>query len=455
MREVTKQKRGLQADMLHGPILRSMLLFAVPILISSLFQQLYNMMDTVIVGHTLGEKALAAMGACAPVFELLVGFALGVGNGLALVAARYFGSGDERRLKKTVAASAVIGIGISAALSVLAEFFLYPLLEVLHTPAEILPEAYRYISTVTRFVIVMFAYNLCAGLLRAIGDSFMPLVFLVFSSVLNILLDLLLVRGLSMGVQGAAAATVLAQGVSAVLCVGYIFLRRRQLLPGWSQFRPEGGLYRELLSQGLSVGFMSSIVSIGTVALQSGINSLGYLTMAAHESARKVMFFCLMPLGAIAHASSIFVSQNKGADQPVRIRRAMLDTYAAGLVLGGACWILMLAAGPRLVSLISGSEETELLQAASQYLRTSTFFFVMLEVVMSTQYALQGIGQKVLPLVSSAIELGGKLLFAAFFVPKFGYSAVIVCEPILWTLTAVWLAASFFWNPYIRNCGKK
>lgn len=448
--EMKKSKTGTQTDLLHGPIFRSMLLFSLPILVSEIFQQLYNTMDTVIVGHALGEEALAAMGACAPIYELLVGFAIGIGNGLAIVVSRSYGAGEKEQLKKAVVSSAVIGIGITFVMVAATRVTLYPLLELLNTPEEIIGDAFRYISTITLFVGVMFAYNLCAGLLRAIGDSVMPLVFLVISSVLNIGLDYLFIYGLKMGVEGAAIATVIAQGVSAVLCFLYIFCKSRLLIPQKRHFKPDGALYRELLGQGLSIGFMNSIVSVGSVTLQAGINGLGYLTIAGHEAARKIMFFCMMPVNAIAHASSIFVSQNKGADQGHRIRIAMKDAYLSFAAIAAFAGGVMMFAAPQLMKLISGSEEAAVIQNGTWYLRISTPFFVTLGMVIATRYALQGIGQKVRPLISSAVELVGKILFAVFLIPRFQYTAVIFCEPVLWTIMAVELAAAFYRDPYIR-----
>ena len=289
---MTQNKR--EVDLLQGPILKSMLLFAVPLFFSGVFQQLYNTMDTVIIGHTLGDEALAAMGAAAAVYDLLVGFALGIGNGLAIVTARSFGSGDGDQLKRSVAASLVIGVGITAVMTVAARFILYPFLEALHTPEEIIEQSYAYISTITLFIGVMFAYNLCAGLLRAIGNSVMPLVFLVLSSLLNIVLDLLFITQLHMGVRGAAVATVFSQGVSVLACLAYIWKKADILIPGRVHFVRDRQLYREMLAQGFAMAFMSAIVYAGTAILQSGINSLGYLVIAGHVAARKLFMFLMM-----------------------------------------------------------------------------------------------------------------------------------------------------------------
>ena len=283
-----------KTDLLKGNILKSLILFAIPLIISNLFQQLYNAADTMIVGHFLGDESLAAIGACAAVYELLVGFALGFGNGLGMVVARSFGVGDKDLLKRAVAGSLVIGAAVTAGVMLIAQIGLRPLLVLLHTPSEIIGESYSYIVTIC--VGVMFAYNLLSGLLRAIGNSFMPLAFLIISSVINIVLDVLFITQFQMGIRGAAVATVVAQGISAVLCAIYIMKKCKLLIPAREHFKVDGPLYRELTGQGLSMGFMLAIVSTGTVILQYAINQLGYLIIAGHTAARKLNSFCSMPL---------------------------------------------------------------------------------------------------------------------------------------------------------------
>lgn len=228
----TKRKSfTANVDLIHGPIFKSLIIFALPLFISNIFQQLYNTVDTMIVGNFLGDASLAAIGSCTSIYDLLVGFALGIGNGLAIVTARSFGSKDEKLLKKSVASSLVIGIVVSIGLTLIGLIFLQPLLHLLNTPTNIIDEAYSYIFFIVLFIIVMFAYNLCAGLMRAIGNSVMPLVFLVVSSVLNIILDLVFITQLNMGVQGAAVATVISQGTSVILCIIYMFKKTPLLLP--------------------------------------------------------------------------------------------------------------------------------------------------------------------------------------------------------------------------------
>ena len=438
-------------DMIQGPIFRSLVLFALPLLGPNIFQQFYNTMDTMIVGNYLGDASLAAIGVCTPIYDLMVGFALGIGNGLAIVTARSFGSGDREQLKRSVASSMVIGLFSSLVITVIAQVCLYPLLRLLNTPAEIIDEAYSYISTVTLFVIVMFAYNLCAGLLRAVGNSFMPLMFLILSSVVNIVLDIVFITSLGMGVRGAAVATVISQGISVVLCVVYIFKKTGILVPERRHFKADPGMYRELLGQGFSMGFMSSIVSAGSVILQYGINGLGYLIIAAHTSARKLYLFSMMPLSSMGMAFSTFVSQNKGADQGARIRRAVKCVYLYDVVVTVIITAVMWVCAPGLVRWISGSGEAVVLENGTRYLKVVAPFYAVLGILLDTRFALQGLGRKLLPLVSSIIEFFGKILFVILLIPRFAYMAVIFCEPVIWCIMTVQLVYTFYTDDYIRS----
>lgn len=452
MTQTLSRKKGpfrMNVDLMHGPIFKSLVLFMLPILVSSLFQQLYNTVDTMIVGNVLGDTALAAIGSCGAIYELLVGFGLGIGNGLAIVAARAYGAQDEDLLKKTVAGSLVIGLIASLVITAAGFFGLRPLLELLDTPAEILEDAYGYIIVIDLGVLVMFAYNLCAGLLRAIGNSVMPLVFLLISSALNVVLDLWFIAELGIGVKGAAVATVLAQGVSVVLCVLYVAARVRILLPERRHFAVSGKLYWDLFSQSISMGLMSSIVSAGSVVLQYGINGLGTLTIAGHTAARKLFAFTDMPLIAMANAASTFVSQNYGARQPQRIRQGMREVWIYSVVVTVASVLLMNVGAEWMVRLVSGSVEPVVLENGARYLRWNAPFYAVLGVLLSTRYALQSLGEKILPLFSSVIELVGKILFVLVFIPRFAYDAVILCEPVVWCFMTLYLVAVYRRDPFV------
>ena len=437
------------ADLLHGPIFKNLFLFMLPILVSNLFQQLYNTVDTMIVGNVLGDTALAAIGSCGSIYELLVGFGIGIGNGLSIVAARSYGAQDEDLLKKTVAGSLVIGLCASFVITAAGFFGLRPLLLLLDTPAEILEDAYRYIIVIDLGVLVMFLYNLCAGLLRAIGNSVMPLVFLLISSALNVALDLWFIAGLGMGVQGAAVATVIAQGISVVLCILYVMRRVPLLLPARKHWAVGQHLYWELFSQSISMGLMSSIVSAGSVVLQYGINDLGTLVIAGHTAARKLFSFTTMPVMAMASACSTFVSQNRGANQPERVRKGMKEIALYSVVVAVLAIFLMQLGAEWMVRLISGSSESVVLENGARYLLWNAPFYSVLGVLLATRYALQSLGQKVLPLFSSVIELVGKVVFVLFFIPKFAYNAVILCEPIIWCFMAAYLVLVYLHDPFV------
>ena len=333
--------------------------------------------------------------------------------------------------------------------------FLYPLLEALDTPPEIIDEAYSYIQPIAQYVVVMFAYNLCAALLRAVGNSVMPLLFLIFSSCLNVGLDYWFVAGLGLGVRGASLATVLSQAVSVVLCIFYIVRRVKHLVPGKEHFSIEAGLYRELVTQGLSMGLMSSIVSAGSVILQYGINGLGTLVIAGHTAARKLFTFTDMPVIAMATAGSTFVSQNRGADKPERIRRGMRQIWLFGLGTAVVMTALMWLGADVLVRLVSGSSEPVVLENGARYLCWTAPFYSVLGVLLATRYALQSLGQKILPLISSGIELVGKIIFMLVFIPRFGYDAVILCEPVIWCFMCAQLLWSYWHDPYIKGSQAK
>lgn len=446
---VMKAER-FQVDLLNGPIIRAILLFTIPLFVSYVFQQLYNAVDTVLIGRFLDETSLVAVGACAALYELLVGFGIGFGNGMSIVAARAFGSGDIEKLKKITASSLVITAGVTVFIMAVSGLFLKPVMVLLKTPPERLDEAYSYISAVTQFCGVLFAYNLFAGLLRAVGNSFVPLLFLIFSSVLNILFDVVFIRHYGT-IRGAAVATVLAQFVSAVGCAVYIFVTTKTLVPSARHFVPDKAVYRDLLGQGLSMAFMGAIVHSGTVILQRAINSLDEMVIAGHLCARKIFTLTNIPIITLGLSTSTFVSQNCGAGQVERIRKGV-----RGAVLLTVVWTALLLVpawfGVRpLVVFMTGSENPVIVEYAASYILFTVPFYVVLGGLIIIRNALQGLGLKFLPLVSSFIELAGKILFTYLVIPRMGSWGVILCEPLIWCVMLAQLAAVFFRLPLFRG----
>lgn len=445
------QLKNTTIDMIHGPIFKSIVLFAIPILISSVFQQLYNTMDTFIVGRFLGDTALAAIGSVNSVFDLINGFALGIGNGLAIVTARAFGSGDQEELKKSVAGSLVIGLASSVLITILAFIGIKPLMHAINVPSHVFNQAYSYIIWIILFLTIMFAYNLAAGLLRAIGNSVMPLLFLIFSSLLNVGLDILFITQFHLGVAGAAIATVIAQGISVLLCIIYIIKKTEILIPQRKHFTYDPALYKELLGQGYAMAMQSAIVNSGSVILQSGINNLGADIIAGHTAARKLYMFCNMPFTAMGQGIATFISQNTGARKPKRIRKAMRDSYLYDLIVAIFMTVFLGFCAPAMVSFISSSHNPTIVNNGSLYLRIVAPNYAVLGVLMQTRSALQGIGQKILPLISSVIEFFGKILFVIAFIPKFKYMAVIFCEPAIWIVMTIYLLFAFWRTDFVKS----
>ena len=442
-------------NLLEGPILRAMITFAIPIMIATIFQQLYNTVDIMIVGRFLGEESLAAVGATAAIFELVVGFALGIGNGMGIVIARHYGAGNYEKLKSAVAATFVIGGVLSIVIAVLGNFTLYPLLKLLGTPSNIIDQSYEYSYLIVVFVGVTFAYNLCAGLLRAVGDSRAALYFLIFSAIINTVLDIYFIAYLHMGVRSAGVATIISQGISAVLCFNYIRRKTPFLIPTKKHFTWNKKLYSDLFSQGLAMGLMFSVVSIGTVILQTSINALGPVIISAQTSARRIMMFALLPVGSMSATITTFTSQNFGARQYNRIVEGLRKGALVTIIWSVLICITLFFASPYLNELITGSNDEELIYQASLYLKISSAFYPFLAILLVLRNALQGLGQKMMPLVSSIIEMLGKILFVIFIIPSAGYLGVIFVEPILWVVMAAQLYYAFRKEPVIRSLKKK
>lgn len=419
-------------DLTKGNIFKSLMVFMIPILLANIFQQLYNTADTMIVGHYLGDNALAAMGATASVFELLVGFANGVGNGYSVVIARFIGARDNIRVKKAVATGIILTAILSLIIMGLSISILRPLMTLLNTPKEIFEVAYGYLFTVCIFVAVTAFYNLSGGILRAKGNSFIPLIMLFISSVLNIILDIIFIGYMHMGVKGAAIATVIAQFVSAVLCITYILVKEKDILPDKEHFIYDRDIYKDMIAQGLSMGLMMSIVSMGTVILSGAINKLGKEIIASYISARKIMSFGLIIISTLASSLTTFVSQNLGAKEYQRINDGIKISTGISVIWSLIMIIVLYTVADKLIYMISSSDNMTVINNGSMYLKISCLFYPPLAVLCNLRCALQGLGKKIIPLISSIIELLGKIVFVIFIVPVYGFMGVIMCEPVIW-----------------------
>ena len=437
-------KRLKSIDLLSSPIVSSLLTFALPILISNALQQFYNAADTTIVGNFLGFNSLAAIGATSAIYELIVGFAIGIANGMGIVVARHFGAGDIEKIKKAVAGSIVIGSVLSLAVMLVGGVWLYGLLRLVHIPENIIDEAYSYIYIIMIFFFLTFFYNWSASMLRAIGNSLTPLLILLVTSVINIGLDILFITRFNSGIKGAAIATVISQGISALLCILYMYIKADILIPKLKHFKYNYYVYADLSTQGFAMGFMSSIVSIGTVILQTAVNGMGVTIIAAQTTGRRIMFFLMMPMSSLATALTTFVSQNFGAGNKERIKSAVKYANIINIIWSIISVVFVYTLSIWLIRFISGSDDKELIANAKLYIAMAAPFFWALGILFNLRNALQGMDRKIEPLISSCIELICKIAFVLFVIPRVGYTGVVLTEPIVWVVMVLQLAYSFY-----------
>lgn len=417
--------------------------FSVPIIIGNLFQQLYSMIDTIIVGRTIGVDAIAALGSTSYISTLIIGFMSGLTNGFSIITARHYGAGDNVKMRRSVAGTIIIGLAVSAVLTVASIFFIKPFMHLLNTPADIFDEAYSYISVTLFFMVTAMLYNMSAGVLRAVGDSITPLVFLIISSAMNVGLDILFITKFGMGVAGAAYATIISQTLSFILCCVYIVIRFPYLIPKAEEFKITWAEVWELFSMGLSLALMFSLVEVGSLILQRAINNFGTQTIAAHTAARKISSILMLPYTAFGSACATYCSQNIGADRPDRAGKGVKSSILMAWVWSAAAVIIGYVFSPYIVSWIAGTDEQYIVDLASKYMRVNTPFYFVLAVLIVLRSSLQGLGRKAVPVASSIIEMVGKAVIAFTAAPALGYFGVMISEPIVWIFMTILLIIGY------------
>lgn len=430
-------------DMTKGDPLKLILVFAIPIFLGNIFQQLYNIVDTMIAGHTLGDSALSAIGATSSLYGLLVFMAVGMGGGFAIVVSRMYGEKNEDKLRNSIALTIVLSVAVAAVLTVFSLVFIVPLLKLIQTPADILNEAYSYISIILAGIPITVAFNTESAVLRAVGDSKTPLYFLIISTIINIILDYVLIVFCHLGVRGAALATIIAQAISAILCLYVIYRNFPELHLHKNDFHFEKPMVVETFMMGVSMGLMSSIVSIGSVILQGAINTLGTDTIAAHLVARKIDEMLMLPLMTFATACSTFVAQNYGAKEYERIHHGIKQSIVFGVVYSIIAEVVILLGAELLVKGISGSNNSYIIATAKYYLNINIPFFIALDILFVLRTSLQGMGQKIIPIISSVVELSCKFIAAMVLTPTLGYLGVCVAEPLSWCAMALFLTIGY------------
>ena len=416
----------------EGTPWKQILLFSIPIFWGNVFQLLYSLVDTKIVGSTLGTEALAAVGSVSTLHTLMTGFLNGLTLGFSLITAMCFGAKNRERLKKSFAAAISLGVLITAILVVALMIFLHPVLNLLHVPQAQFEMAYAYISVLIVGLFATLFYNLCANTLRAIGDALTPLIFLIVATVSNIGLDYLFILGFQMGVQGAAYATVLAQLLSVVLCLIRIFRKFPILHIQKVDFRFDRELIAEMYKSGLSMGLMSCLVGIGTILLQSAINTLGTTVIVAHTAARKVFELVSLPNSVLGSAMATYCGQNYGARRFDRIRQGIRASLIIAAVWAVVVFLICHTIEGKLIQFVASTTNPDVIYWGSTYLKVDMSFIVICGVIVILRNSMQGFGDRVIPVFSSCIELAGKIIFAFVFAPMFAYWGIIWAEPVVW-----------------------
>ncbi|MDD6482536.1 MAG: MATE family efflux transporter [Lachnospiraceae bacterium] len=442
-------------DLTKGKPSSLILSFAIPIFLGNLLQLTYSIVDTRIVGTCLGEDALAAVGATTTLSNLIIGFLMGLSNGFAIITSQCFGAKDEEGVKKSFAGSLLMGTGISVALTVAGLVFLRQFLAFLNVPDALVQEAGSYIVIIIAGLLATFLYDACAAALRALGDSLTPLVILLISVVFNIAGDVLLVMVLKTGVQGAAIATVLAQLLAFVICWIYMVKRYRLLRLGREDFRnlnPQ--MLQTMVKSGLSMGFMSSLVNIGSLTLQTAINKLGQAIIVAHTAARKITEIFMIMFSVFGQTMATYCGQNMGAGRIDRVKQGIRLAILYTCIWCTLAIIASYTIGPWLVHLVTGSDNPVVIKNATNYLKFDTLFYYVTAVICVLRNAMQGLGDHVTPLVSSSLEMIGKIIIAATLVPWLGYTGVILAEPLVWFIMVIPLVIQIFRMPALKEAKK-
>ena len=431
--------------MTRGAPLRMILLFCGPLVLGNLFQQFYNMADTLIVGRFVGVDALAAVGSTSSLNFLVIGFATGVCSGFSIPVAQLFGAGDYPRMRRCAANAVFLGAVITALLTGITVACAGPVLRLMSTPEDIFQDAYTYIVIIFAGIPATMLYNLLSGFLRALGDSRTPLFFLVTAALLNVVLDLVFILCFGAGAAGAAWATVISQGVSGLLCFWFI-LRRVPLLrlarEAWRRDVPE---QRRLLTMGIPMALQFSITAVGTILIQAAVNALGSGVVAAVTAGNKVQNLFMSPMETMGITMATYCGQNLGAERVDRIRAGIRCSLA---VVMGYCLLAWgattLWASPVSRLFLTGENVDTLVAQSAQFLVINSWFFPFLGVLFVLRNSIQGLGFGLPAMLAGVFELAARSAVAFCLVGPLGYLAICLANPAAWIAAAVLLAVVYF-----------
>ena len=434
-------------DMTKGSPAKLIVAFAIPIFLGNLFQQFYNIVDTMIVGRFVGVNALAAVGSTSSIMFCIQGIASGLTTGFGVVASQNFGAKDYKTLRHSVMMSNYLTIMISVVLTALLLMINKPLLNFMNTPAEIFDGAATYLSIIFAGFCATMVYNLLAAILRAVGDSKTPLYFLILSSALNILLDLVFVVNFHMGVAGVAWATVIAQAVSAVLCAGYMIKKYPQVMRASREeavfsFRSAG----KLMGMGIPMALQFSITSFGTMIVQSTLNLLGETAIAAYAAAQKLQGIICLPYVALGSAMATYCGQNAGAGDYGRIKDGFKKCMMVLAVTVLITFFIARVFGGLATTLFVDAAETEVILLSEKYFHIASWFYMPLASIFVFRNALQGIGYGVDAMLGGVFELAARWLLITMIGTKFGYIGICFGDPAAWVAALIPIVPLYFYR---------
>ncbi len=428
----------MELDMTKGSPTKLIAKFIIPIIIGNIFQQLYSMADTIIVGHFVGVDALAAVGATGSITFLILGFTQGLTTGFTVLTAQRFGAGDKEGMKQSIGSAYILAMVLAVVMTILTYTQMDKLLHLMNTPDDIYEMTKSYILIICLGLSCNILYNLLASVLRAIGNSVLPLVFLVIAAVLNVGLDILFIAVLDMGVDGAAYATVISQGVSGVLCLIYILVAVPTVRIEKRHWKPEGQCVKNQITIGLPMALQYSITAIGTILVQSALNLLGSTVVAAYSVAGKVEMFVTQPYGAMGTTMATYGAQNRGVNDLDRIRKGVRSATIMTVIYSVIIYGVMLWVLPYMVRLfITEAEVAVVYGYVWDYAVLCGAFFVPLGLIFVYRHVLQGCGFGVLPMMGGFVELICRGVVAFLAAKYMSYIGVCMGNVAAWSITAV------------------
>ena len=435
----------MQTDMTTGRPMKIILNFAVPVVIGSIFQQFYNMMDAVLVGKFVGTKALAAVGATGTISFFILGFLMGVTTGFTVLTSQKFGAGKMDEMRQTVGNGAILSVILSVIMTAVSLLGLRWLLTFMNTPADIFQDAYVYIMIYCGGIFAQVLYNYVASVLRALGNSKAPLVFLIISAGLNIVLDLVFIIVFHMGVAGAAWATVLSQGISGILCLIYIIKAVPELHLKRGDWKLRAHIIKNQISVGIPMGLQYSITAIGTMMIQSVLNKLGSYAVAAYTAGSKIQNIFAQAQVSLGTALATYNAQNIGAGKIDRVRKGFRDTHILGVIYSIAAGAVMFFAGKYFAYLFISDHMDKVLPMVDTYLKCTGLFMIFLFFIFSLRSGIQGMGYGLLPMMAGVMELLARAVITMLVSNRQSFVGVCLADPVAWIAAALLLVVMYFY----------